>query len=105
GAGGEVEPRCMPLHLLPARLRLALFPSERGRGEEAAEMLVAGAALDQEPEMAGPRDPHLGADERPDARPPRRLEEARCAVDAVPIGERQRVVTESGGAVDQVLGQ
>src|SRR5262249_14632090 len=46
-----VEARRMLLHLLPARLRLALFPSERGRGEEAAEMLVAGAALDQEPEM------------------------------------------------------
>src|SRR5439155_21084619 len=99
------EPRRMLLHLLPARLRLALLPSERGRREEAAEVLVAGAILDQEPEVAGTRDRHLGADERPDARLPGRLEEARRAVDAVPIGERQRVVLERRGARDQVLGQ
>src|SRR5438552_17419754 len=67
-----VETCRMLLHLLPARLRLALLPSERGRREKTTEVLVAGAALDQEPEVPRTHDRHLGADEWPDARSPRR---------------------------------
>src|SRR6266704_1064769 len=106
GAAGEaVEAGGVLLDLRPRDQRLALRAPERARGEEAAEVLVAGALLDQEPEAAGARDRHLRADQGAETRAARGLEEARRAVDAARVGERQRVVAEHGGAFDQILRQ
>src|SRR5439155_24240932 len=106
GAAGEaVEAAGVLLDLIPRDQRLTLRVPERARGEEPAEVAVAGAALDQEPELPRTRDRHLRADERADARAARGLEEARRAVDAAGVGECQRVVAERGGALDQILRQ
>src|SRR5207247_2393326 len=87
-----------------ARRRARRSPARAG-GEEPAEVPVAGAALDQEPEQPRACDRHLRADERAQARAARGLEEAWRAVDAAPIRERQHVVAERGGALDQILRQ
>ena len=104
-AGEAVQPGGVLLDLLPRRPRLALRAAGGGGGEQAAEVRVAGAVLDQQPERARVLDRDLGADERPHAGAPRGREEARRAVDAVAVGERERVVAERGGALDQVLRQ
>src|SRR4029077_3691597 len=90
------------LDLRPARHGGALLAPERGGGEEPAEIPVSLAMLHEEPEEPRPDHRDLGADERPDARPARGLEEARRAVHAVPIGERERVVARRPGAGDRV---
>ena len=48
---------------------------------------------------------HLGAGDRPDAERLRRVGELERAVDAVVVGERERVVAELGGARGELLGQ
>src|SRR5262249_36780854 len=93
------------LDLLPARERVALRPAGRRDGEEPAEVPVARAVLDQQPEGSRAGDRRLRADQRPHARAPGGGEETRRAVDAVPVAERERVVAERRGALDQVLGQ
>src|SRR5262245_17072625 len=104
-AGEAVEAGGVCLNVGPARLRGAFLATERGRAEEPAEIPVARPALDQEPEETRPGDRDPGTDERADARSARRLEEAWRAVDASPVGERERVVAERRGPFDEILGQ
>src|SRR5262245_15473853 len=104
-AGEAVEAGGVCLNAGPARLGGAFRATERGRAEEPAEMPVARPALDQEPEETRPGDRDPGTDERADARSARRLEEAWRAVDASPVGERERVVAERRGPFDEILGQ
>ena len=47
---------------------------------------------------------HLGAGDRADAEGLRRVRELERAVDAVVVGERERVVAELGGAGGELLG-
>src|SRR2546428_492038 len=79
--------------------------SRSGRPPGAAWRPRLGALLDQEPEAAGARDRHLRADQGAETRAACGLEEARRAVDAARVGERQRIVAERGGTLDQILRQ
>ena len=74
-------------------------------GEDAAEVRVALAALTEERHVAAALERHLGAGDRPDAEVLRGMCELEGAVDAVVVGERERVVAELGGARGELLGQ
>src|SRR5213594_3223465 len=104
-AGEAVEAARVRFHLLPAGARFALRPPEGARREEPAEVPVAVAVLDEQPEETSAVDCHLGPDQRPDAGAARGREEARRAVDAAAVRERERVVAECRRPIDQVLGQ
>ena len=96
GATGEaVQPGGMLLEVLPGRQRIPLGTARRRSGEQAAEIRVAGAVLDQERQDARIRDDDLRSHQGAHAGTARGGEEARRAVDAVPIarerGRRGRV--------------
>jgi hypothetical protein len=99
------EPAGMLVELRPRRERLTLGAPARRVGEQPAEITIAGARFDQQVEPPRTLERHVGADDRPHAGTPRGLKEARRAVDAVSIGERQRVVAAGGGALDQIFGK
>src|SRR6185369_16792561 len=106
GAAREAEEAArVLLDLLPPRRGRALLAPEGGVGEQAAEVPVAGAALDQEPDEPDALDHHLGADERSHPGLPCREEEARRGVEAAPVRERERVVAERRRALDEILRQ
>src|SRR5207247_4090070 len=104
-AGEAAAAARVPFPLLRAGPPIALRPPERSRREEPAEVPVAVAVLDEQPEETSAVDCHLGPDQRPDAGAARGREEARRAVDAAAVRERERVVAERGRLIDQVLGQ
>src|SRR4029077_11225968 len=103
--GQAEESRRVLLDLLPARERIALRPPGGGGGEKPAEVPVARAILDQQPERPHARDRRLRSDQCTWARASRRGEETRCAVDALTVAQCERVVAERRGALDQILGQ
>ena len=86
--------------------RVALRPPERAGGEEPAEVPVA--ARDPRPAArASPASATVASAPTSARTPARRAagEEARRAGDAAPVGERERVVAERGGALDEILGE
>jgi hypothetical protein len=85
--------------------RIGFLKAVARPGEQPAQVLVAGRVLDQQQQGRGVRQRHLGADQRANPGPPGRPEEAGRAVDAVAIGQRQRVHPGGGRRVDQILGQ
>ena len=64
------------------------------RGQQAAEVRVARAALDEQRHVGAVRQRHLGAGDRPHAERLRRVRKLERAVDPVVIGQRQRLVAE-----------
>ena len=74
-------------------------------GEDPAEVLVAAAALAEERDMGAALERHLGAGDRAQAERFRGLGELERAVDAVVVGQRERVVAERDGTCGKLLGQ
>jgi hypothetical protein len=72
-------------------------------GEEAAEARVALRRLDEQRHVRAADQCHLGAGDRTDAEVLRRVCELERAVDAVVVGERDRLVAELGGAEGELL--
>ncbi len=73
-------------------------------GEDPAEVRVAALRLAEKRDVSL-SDRHLRAGDRADAEVLRRVRELERAVDAVVVGERERVVAELGGAGGELLGQ
>ncbi len=128
----RVEPLRVRGHLLERHRRLALRLPERAGGDQAAEVLVARAVLDEEREAGAAaegrsrrpwarlvprpdgarqsasrrlRQSHLRPHQRPDPRRLRRLPEPRRAVDAVALDEGDGRDLEARGLFDEVLRQ
>ena len=84
------------------RQRLAILrPRPRvrvRRGQQPAEVRVAALRLDEQRHVRAAGERHLGAGDRADAERLRRVRELERAVDAVVVGERERLVAELGGA-------
>ena len=74
------------------------------RGQEAAEVRVPLGRLDEQRDVGAAGESHLGARDRPDADELRRVGELERAVDALVVGERERLVAELGRAQRQLLG-
>ena len=92
----------------PGRQQLTLAagqPRARVRvGEDAAEIRVALLRLAEQGDM-GAADRHFGAGDRPHAEVLRGVRELERPVDAVVVGERQRLVAELGRARRELLRQ
>ena len=87
------------------RLGALLRPGARVRlGEQPAEVRVALRRLDEQRDVGAALERDLGAGDRPDAERLRRVGELERAVDAVVVGERERLVAELGGARGELLG-
>ncbi len=104
-AGEAVQPGGMLLELLPGRQGIALGTARRRGGEQAAEIRVAGAVLDQEGQDARIRDDDLRSHQGAHAGTARGGEEARRSVDAVTIAQGEGVVAECRRPLDQILRQ
>ena len=74
-------------------------------GEDPAEVLVAAPRLAEERDVAVVLERDLGAGDRAHAEVLGGVGELERAVDAVVVGERERVVAELGGARGELLGQ
>ena len=74
------------------------------RGEQPAEVRVALRRLDEERHVRAADKRHLGAGDRADADELRRVGELERAVDAVVVGERERLVAELRRPQRQLLG-
>ena len=74
-------------------------------GEQPAEICVPARRLHEQRDVGAAGERHLGAGDRPHAERLRRVRELERAVEAVVVGERQRLVAELRGADDQFLGQ
>ena len=82
-----------------------LRPGARVRlGEQPAEVRVALRRLDEQRDVGATVETDLGAGDRADAERLGRVGELERAVDAVVVGERQRLVAELGGARGELLG-
>ncbi len=75
----------------------------RGR-EQAAEVRVAAPRLDEQRDVRAAVERDLGAGDRPHAERLRRVRELERAVDAVVVGERERLVAELRRARRELLG-
>ena len=111
-AAGEADEPFVQLleqRLVERRLerRLALLrPGVRvRRGQQAAEIRVAARALDEQRDVRAVAERHLRPGDRPDAERLRRMRELERAVDAVVVGERERLVAELRRPHRQLLGQ
>src|SRR4029453_7978352 len=103
---GEAMQSCgMLLDLLPRGQGVALRTPRDGGREETAEIAIAGAVLDQQPERSRAGDRDLRADQCAHPGAPRRREETRRARDAGAGAARGGVVTQRRRALDQILGQ
>jgi len=74
-------------------------------GQQPAEVRVAARRLDQQRDVRAVRQRDLGAGDRPDAERLCRVRELQRAVDAVVIGQRERLVAELGRSCRQLLRQ
>ena len=92
-----VQARWYRLRRLGPRFRV---PS----GEEPAEVRVPARRLDEQRDVRPVRKRHLRAGDRPDAERLRRVRELERAVDAVVIGERERLVPELRSPRGELLG-
>ena len=77
--------------------------SRMRRGEQPAEVRVALRRLDEQRHVRAARERHLGAGDRADAERLRRVRELERAVDAVVVGERERLVAELRRARGELL--
>jgi hypothetical protein len=115
GQGGE-SPGVL-LELVPGGESVALLTARVAAGQQARQVAVAPGRLDQQQQgvvgllRRGPArggraagDADLGADDGAQSRGNGGLVEARNPVEAVAIAERQGVVAELCGALDQVFG-
>ncbi len=93
------------LEIVPARRAFALGRAHLDPGQEATEISIALAILDEEGQPAPVPHADLRADERRDAEARAGTVEARRAVDAVGVHESERALPESGRALGQHLGQ
>ena len=75
-----------------------------GSGEQAAEVRVPAPRLDEQRHVRAAVERHLRAGDRPHAERLRRVRELEGAVDAVVVGERERLVPELGRAGGELLG-
>ena len=82
--------------LLGTRLRM-------GCGQQPAEVRVARSRLHEKRDVRSPLERHFGAGDRPDAEMLRRVCKLERPVDAVVIGERERLVAELGCAGGELL--
>ena len=94
----------MRFDLVPRDARLALRRVALRDGEQAREVAVARGRLDQELERPARDVRELGADDGAEPGLPGGGVEARDAVEAVPVGEREGFVPELGRARGEVLG-
>ena len=104
------SPSACSLEHLDARLggeQVALLPRHAGArvrvGEDAAEIRVAALRLAEQRDVCAAVERHLSAGDRADAEVLRGMRELERPVDAVVVGERERVVAELGGAGDELL--
>ena len=82
-----------------------LRPGARVRlGEQPAEVRVALRRLDEQGDVGAALECDLRAGDRPEAERLRRVGELERAVDAVVVGERERLVAEVGGPRGELLG-
>ena len=95
-----LECRRHGLRLAPGRPRVLV----RGR-EQTAEVRVAARRLHEQRHVGPPCERHLRAGDRPHAERLRRVRELERAVDAVVVGQRERLVAELRRANGQFLGQ
>ncbi len=93
----RVERRRQQLSLLRPRVRVR-------RGEEPAEVRIALRRLDEQGHVGAAVQGHLGAGDRADADELRRVRQLERAVDAVVVGERNRLVAELRSPQRQLLG-
>ena len=75
-----------------------------GGGEQTAEIRVTRGRLDEQRHVGAADERYLGAGDRADADELRRMGELERAVDAVMVGQRERLVAELGRAQSQLLG-
>ena len=111
-AAGEADEALVQLleqGLVERRLqgRLALLGPGVGvrSGQEPAEVRVAALALDEQRDVRAVGERDLGPRDRPDAERLRRVRELERAVDAVVVGERERLVAELRRPNRELLGQ
>ena len=104
GATGQTDEAFVPLGELPERQR-GLQPVVRVRErEQPAQICVALGRLDQQGDMGAALERHLRAGDRPYAEGLRRVRELERAVDAVVVGERERLIAELGSPDHELLG-
>ena len=72
-------------------------------GEQAAEVRVSPPRLDEQRDVGAAVERHLGTRDRPHAEELRRVRELERAVDAVVVGERERLVSELGRTRRELL--
>src|SRR4029453_8457373 len=100
---GEAMQSCgMLLDLLPRGQGVALRTPRDGGREETAEIAIAGAVLDQQPERSRAGDRDLRADQCAHPGASRRGEEARRAVDAVAVAQPEGAVAQRAPRTDQI---
>ena len=104
GAAGEADEPLVVLGELLWRQRGLEAVVRMGKREQPAEVRVAPRRLDQQRDMATALERHLRARDRPHAERLRRVCELERAVDAVVVGERQRLVAELGRSDHELLG-
>ena len=97
GEQRRIERRRQQLSFLRPRVRVR-------RGQQPAEVRVALRRLDEQRHVGAAVEGHLGAGDRADADELRRVGELERAVDAVVVGERERLVAELRRAQRQLLG-
>ena len=94
------ERRVQQLALSPGHPRVGMR-----RGQQPAEVRVAGGRLDEQRHVRPLRERHLCAGDRPNAERLSRLRELERAVDPVVVGQRERAVAELGRPERELLGQ
>ncbi len=103
-AAGEADEAVVPLgELLQRQRRLEAVVRVR-EGQQPAEIRVALGRLHQQRDVGAALERHLGAGDRPHAERLRRVRELERAVDAVVVGERERLVAELRGPDHELLG-
>ena len=98
------EPRCVRFDFVPRDAGFAFRGVALRDGQQTGEVAVALAGFDQELERAARGVRELGAHERAQAALYRRAVEARDAVEAVAVREREGPVAQLGRALGQILG-
>ena len=104
-AGQADEPLGVLGHLFGGGRPLALLRPQLVEADEAAEALVAGPVAGEQRPAPGALHRDLGPDVGPDPELLGRLVEARGAVDAVAVDERQRPHAVVGADLGHLLGQ
>ena len=103
--GQRHQPFDAALQPVEGQPALSFRPAGLHARDEPAEALVAHPALHEQRQAASAFEGQLGADEGPDSRRPRGLEEPRGPRDPVPVHERHRRMAEVRRPGHEVLGQ